>query len=540
MEIVILEEYVEKQGWRRGCRGNPDSGGLDWLGYYFQIPIDRSGTDDLREDHQRKLRNLKALSLASLSGEVVAYLSLIFILMLSFFASVLESSSLQVAKNYRRADMNRGMECVFAEYQKELLEHYDIFALDGTYETGNYAESNIFDRLDFYGVTDTDQEVLRIQLLTDSGCDSFYDQVSRYMENKYGLDFVRDLVGTTSIWNRQQEQSWEYRQEEADQEDYLDDLLADQEEGLAQENNPISHVSGLKQMDLLALVVPSEQGVSEKALSQADLLTDRSRREGYGDFSDVVSGSSTMSGLLYGEYLLEHFPAYTDSGSSESEAESSGENRRVLESGSAPLHYQLEYILGGRASDRENLKAVVNKLMLIRFVPNFTYIMSDAQMRAEAEAAAIALCTLLVVPEIIAAVTQVILFAWAYGETVMDLRALLSGKHVATIKSRETWQLSLEGLMRLGTEEDPGEGMDTETETETGMDYKDYLRMLLFLENKESRSLRSLSIIEQNMRYAYGQTYFQADACISRVEVESTSKLRRGICYSYKTYYGYN
>lgn len=536
MEIVIYEEYVEKQGGRWGCGSNPDFGGFDWLGYYLQIPAYRFGTNNFREDHQRKFRNLRALREKTLSGEVVAYLSLIFILMLSFCASVLESSSIQVAKNYRRADMNRAIECVFAEYQKELLEHYDIFALDASYETGNYEEENIFDRLDFYGVTDTDQELLRIQFLTDSGCDSFYDQVTKYMENKYGVDFVRDLLGTTSIWNQQQGQSRDYEQQESDQEEYLENLLEDQEEGLPEENNPISHVSGLKQMDLLALVVPSEQGVSEKGVSQANLLTDRARREGYGDFSDVASGSNTMSGLLFGEYLLEHFPAYTDGGTSENERETSGENQKVLESGTAPLDYQLEYILAGKSSDRENLKTVVNKLMLIRFVPNFTFIMTDSQMRAEAEAAATALCTLLMVPEIIAAVTQVILLAWAYGETVMDLRALLSGKHVATVKSRETWQLSLESLMRLGTQEDPGEGMDAET----GMDYRDYLRMLLFLEQKETKSLRTLSVIEQNMRYAYGQSYFQADSCVSRMELESTSKLRREIRYSYKTYYGYN
>lgn len=536
MEIVIYEEYVEKQGWGRSCGSNPDFGGFNWPSYNLQIPAYGFGADHFREDYQRKLRNLRALRAKTFSGEVVAYLSLIFILMLSFCASVLESSSLQVAKNYRRGDMNRAIECVFAEYQKDLLEHYDIFALDGTYETGTYEESHIFDRLDFYGITDTDQELLRIQFLTDGGCDSFYDQVTKYMENKYGVDFVRDLLGTSSIWNQQQEQSRDYEQQESDQEEYLENLLADQEEGLPEENNPISHVSGLKQMDLLALVIPAEQGVSEKAVSQTDLLTDRARREGYGDFSDVASKSSTMSGLLFGEYLLEHFPAYTDGGTSENGRQASGENRKVLESGSASLDYQLEYILAGKSSDRENLKTVVNKLMLIRFVPNFTYIMTDSQMRAEAEAAATVLCTLLVVPEIIAAVTQVILLAWAYGETVMDLRSLLSGKHVATVKSRETWQLSLESLMRLGTQEDPGEGMDTET----GMDYKDYLRMFLFLEQKESKSLRTLSLIEQNMRYVYGQSYFQADACISRMELESTSKLRRGIRYTYKTYYGYN
>ncbi len=543
MEIVTNEKYAEKQRWCGSRGSDSDFSGIDRFGHNFQIPAYRPCANDFREDYQREFWNIKNLknqkritrNPKTLSGEVVAYLSLIFILMLAFCASVLESASLQVAKNYRRADMNRAIECVFGEYQKELLDHYDVFALDGTYETGNYEEENVFDRLEFYGVVDTDQDVLRIQLLTDSGCESFYEQVTKYMENKYGLDYVRDLLGTTSIWNQQEEQSLEYQQQESDQEEYLERLLEDQEEGLPEENNPIFHVGGLRGMDLLSLVVPSEQGVSEKAVPQADLLAERTRREGYGDFSDVVSGSNTMSGLLYGEYLLEHFPSYTD-GRAENRVEISGERRNVLESGRAPLNYQLEYILAGNHTDRENLKNVVNKLMLIRFVPNFAYIMTDTQMRAEAEAAATALCTLLVVPEIIAAVTQAILLAWAYGETIMDLRALLAGKHVATVKSRETWQLSLEALMRLGTEED-GEAV---TDVESGMDYEDYLRMLLFLEQKEKKSFRTLGIIEQNMRNVYGQEYFKADACISRIELKSTSKLRRGIRYTYKTYYGYN
>lgn len=31
--------------------------------------------------------------------------------------------------------MNRAVECVFAEYQKELLEHYDVFAIEAGYES---------------------------------------------------------------------------------------------------------------------------------------------------------------------------------------------------------------------------------------------------------------------------------------------------------------------------------------------------------------------------------------------------------------------
>ena len=41
----------------------------------------------------------------SVRGEVTAYLSLIFILLVTFVGGVMDSASIQVAKNYHRADM---------------------------------------------------------------------------------------------------------------------------------------------------------------------------------------------------------------------------------------------------------------------------------------------------------------------------------------------------------------------------------------------------------------------------------------------------
>ena len=106
-------------------------------------------------------------------GEVTAYLSLIFILFISFVGGIMESASVQMAKNYRRADMNRAMESVFAEYQKELLDEYEIFALEATYETGTYGERNIKKRLEFYGAEGMEQSVKRLSLLTDHGWTAF-------------------------------------------------------------------------------------------------------------------------------------------------------------------------------------------------------------------------------------------------------------------------------------------------------------------------------------------------------------------------------
>lgn len=69
----------------------------------------------------------KEMTTGYVRGEVTVYLTLTFILLVSLVLALTESASIQMAKNYRRADMNRAVECVFAEYQKELLEHYDVF-----------------------------------------------------------------------------------------------------------------------------------------------------------------------------------------------------------------------------------------------------------------------------------------------------------------------------------------------------------------------------------------------------------------------------
>lgn len=453
----------------------------------------------------------------SLQGEVTVYLSLIFILLVTLVGGVMESASIQNAKNYRRADMNRAMESVFAEYQKELLEEYDIFAFDGSYETGQYTERNILDRLSYYGAGDMEQKITRICFLTDHGCEAFCGQVASYMEHKYGLGAIEDKLGAASVWERQEEQAREYAKREQEQQDYLEGLLEENEGELPEEGNPIRYAGELKRSPILPLVLPKGRSVSEKRLNCREMLSERSRNTGYGEFPDTAAEGKNLSSLLLGEYLLKHFSGFT-------ETESTG-----------VLDYELEYILAGGGSDRENLESVVKKLLLLRFVPNYAYIQTDSEMRAEAEAAALTLCTLLAVPAITEAAAQGILLSWAYGESIMDMRSLLRGHRVPLVKSKESWQLQLSKLLTLGTEEDRSEGRDDVG----GLAYQEYLRILLFLEKREDVAMRALGIMEQNLRRIHGQTYFRADLCVSRLEVQSTCRFRRGVSYRFQTYYDY-
>lgn len=62
-------------------------------------------------------------------GEITAFLSLVFVLLLSFILAMMESAQIQTAKNRKRLDVDRAVYSLFGEYQKELLEEYDVLSL---------------------------------------------------------------------------------------------------------------------------------------------------------------------------------------------------------------------------------------------------------------------------------------------------------------------------------------------------------------------------------------------------------------------------
>ena len=298
----------------------------------------------------------------------------------------------------------------------------------------------------------------------------------------------------------------------------LSGLLGEHDAELPVENNPIDYIDTLKKTPLLTLVMPKDMKLSSKRISLSDTVSHRNLNQGYGDFSDVSEENGAVSALLFGEYVTEHFSTALDGGNI------------------GAVDYEIEYILEGKESDEDNLEAVVKKLLMLRFAPNYVFLQADSAKKAEAEALAATLCTLLAVPAIIDAAAQMILLAWAYGESVVDIRSLLKGNKVPLVKTGESWQLQLSSLLTLGTEGDKGDGMDTEG----GLLYSEYLKILLFLKEQKKTGMRALDLIEMNLRTRYGQEYFHADQCISRVELSSRCTFRRGITYRFSTYFGYH
>lgn len=451
-------------------------------------------------------------------GEITAFLSLVFVLLISFIAAMLESTIIQTSKNLKRLDVDRAIFSIFGEYQKQLLEEYEILAIDGSYGTKTFGERNLTDRMHYYGTTGMEHEIQGIQYLTDKNGSAFREQVLDYMEQTYGISIVRDLIGMTGTWEEQEVQGEEVKRQDTELNMELEEMLTEGESMLPVEDNPLPNVENLKQSSILQLVLPDEFQLSNKQITEANQPSERQLRRGRGSFYIRTEADGVEGKLLFHEYLLKKFS---------SAVEPKGESRS--------LSYEIEYMLGDKNNDSENLESVVKKLLAVRFGLNYLYLQTDTAKQAEAEALALTLSTLAALPAVSGIVKQVLLAAWAFGESIVDLRALMSGKRAALVKNAENWQLSLSALMTLGTGEDTAEGMDTEG----GITYTDYLRILLFLKNGDSLTMRALDRLEQNLRIEKGLTAFCVDNCVVRLKLQNQAVIREGLTYQFPVYFGY-
>ena len=134
--------------------------------------------------------------------------------------------------------------------------------------------------------------------------------------------------------------------------------------------NPIQEIKNLQEKGILEVVLSSTDSLSKKELSNGNLVSKRQLYEGK---NYEVPESEWMDKVLLQQYLLSYFSNYLDS----------KENTY--------LSYELEYIIGGKSSETENLKQVVYQILAIREAVNFLYLVSDIEKAEEAKILAIGL-----------------------------------------------------------------------------------------------------------------------------------------------------
>lgn len=178
-----------------------------------------------------------------------------------------------------------------------------------------------------------------------------------------------------------------------------------------------------------------------------------------------------------------------------------------------PVQYEMEYLLKGADSDRKNLEEAVTQLFLIRQGLNLIHILSDTDKREEARTLAFTVVGATGIAPLAEITACFIMGVWAAAEAAEDLRVLLSGGKIPLWKGKDDWQLSLEGLLRVGAE---GKFPETEKE-QRGFTYGTYLQMMCFLTDVQTLQMRMLDVMEMNIRRE--DPGFSAEKCAYMVDI---------------------
>ncbi len=240
--------------------------------------------------------------------------------------------------------------------------------------------------------------------------------------------------------------------------------------GIEIQENPLEWVRKVKQNGILAFVT-SEENLSDKAIDTGDCIANRSLAEGN---TMVDADSGVLDDILWFYlYLDEYFCDFTE------------------DSADHALDYELEYMIAGKADDKANLKAVVRKLLLTREAANMLFLETNAERNEEAGAVAMLLTSVVLMPELQPLVKQGILAAWAYAESISDVRILLEGGKVKLVKTEDQWHTDITALPSTVL------GADGKKQTK-GLSYANYLQLMMRTVSKEKLTQRAMDMIEKN------------------------------------------
>lgn len=474
-------------------------------------------------------------------GYITVFLTLSLTLILSLVFTVIEGARISAIRMKFECVADIGMNSVLAEYHRELLEQYDLLFVDMSYggsradignteaHLRNYIQKNLqaeSSRGGYGGVRDflameADRtDIGQYSIASDGQGSVLKRQVTDYMAD-YPLGAILDKInpGVAKV----EEYGLDTRDLEAERRSYearIQEIGLPQqevEEGVYEEiplNNPADAANATRSSGVLNLVLDNPSQVSAVKVSVDDYISHRPLMEGTGMCAEAAAISGEPNELVFEAYLFEKCGYYGQ------------------ELDKSLLKYQIEYIMAGKDTDWENLEYVAKRLLIWREVANYLYILTDAPKVSAAEALALTLTAVCMCPELAEPVKHTILLAWAYVESLQDVKTLLAGGRVPIFKTTQDWKTGIDCLLNV-------RGSLTADTGGNGLDYKDYLQIMLFLENKEKRTFRAMDIMEMDIRRTPGNARFRMDACFDTYQADLSVSSRFGYSYEMTRSYGF-
>ena len=319
----------------------------------------------------------------------------------------------------------------------------------------------------------------------DSTLQEFYDEFERIEED---LRYERSLRGE----DHDSEAIKDLMTEKKDLEDTVKSYLKDMRDmykdmKIEDLNVVVSGSAHREEENLLKKLIGFKDGILlNMVLSSEEIEKIDPSPISYKKFS-ILSNNNSLSvdKLLLGEYELEKFNYYNKLLSDE-----------ITSSGSEKL--EVEKLITGKNSDRDAIGDVVNRILLMRIAMNVLHIYKDSSKRQMARQFS-ALLFSAFSPIMVEIMFLVIITAWGTAQSIADVKKLLSNKRVNLMHDDESWTVSVESIIGIARNQLFSSG-ESEDDKGLALNYKDYLRILLMLENQSNVNSRMAGIIEKNIK----------------------------------------
>lgn len=447
-------------------------------------------------------------------GSVTIFSLLSMMLVASALFALLEAGRFQGMKRLTALQTQTALESVFAEYNTVLWEEYRLLACKQS-NINWRIEENVDDRLiedgfavNFYQFRVEEIEQQGYTRLTDGTGSAYIQAAAGYMEKNLSYEMakkiynqyegIKDIKENSDFSFSDIEDALKRIKEEASKEST--GSIQNQHDGeksittAKKKENPLELIQNLQKKGVLSLVIKDTSGLSEKEIDISNTVSKRKLPEAY---NPTQGEADWYTKVLFQQYLLTYLSNYT-------------------EQKEHALNYELEYLLGGKETDTANMKAVVNQLLALREAANFLYLSSNPQKVEEARLLAAAIAGASLNPMVIYAVKTAVLAAWAFAESVLDLRTLLTGGKIALLKSNATWTLDVDYISSIG------KGYTKAKNCSNGLGYKDYVGILLLFQAEEQLAMRAMDVQEQTLRNRYEDEEIYLEDWILDVSVQVT------------------
>lgn len=474
-------------------------------------------------------------------GYITVFLSLSLTLILSLVFTVIEGARISAIRMKFEYVTDIGMNSVLAEYHRELLEQYDLLFVDTSYG-GNmpsianaeghlkkYLQNNLqndkgsgfWQTRDFLDMWINSAEITEYSIASDEEGNVLKRQVSDYMADYPLGGLLEKITGNIGELSHYQLDTKDVAGERAAYEARIAEIelpKQEVEEGVFEEvplNNPADIANSTRSIGVLNLVVDDISSISTVKVDLDKYISRRSCMQGTGVCKEAANVSGEPNDILFLTYLFEKCGYYG------------------AEKEESVLQYQIEYLIAGKDTDWQNLEQVAKRLLRWREAANVLYILSDSAKIAEAEAMALALTAVMLCPELAEPVKYTILFAWAYVESLQDVKTLLQGGRVPIFKTAADWKTGINSIKNVkGSLSDSGD-------TGRGLNYKEYLEIMLFLTNDHDRTFRAMDIMEMDIRKTPGNSNFRLDGCFDTYKAHIEVASGFGYEYEIERLYGF-